>query len=545
MQSPVFVLNTETKRETGREAQLQNIAAAKAVADVIRTCLGPRSMLKMVLDPVGGINMTNDGNSILREIDVAHPAAKSMIEISRTQDDEVGDGTTSVIILAGEFLTVAEPWVVRGMHPTEIISSFVKAKEEAIRHLKSISKPINTNNDAELLKIVQSCIGTKFIKRFEDQMCLLAIDAVRTVASLSHGKLDIDIKRYAKIERIPGGEIDDCRVIKGVLMTKDVVHAKMRRKIENPRILLLDCDLEFKKAESMTDIELVDPKDFEAALRAEEEYIEEMIGHIAKFKPDIVVTEKGMSDLAQHYLVKHNITGFRRLRQTENNRLARAVGATIVNRVDEIKESDIGTGSGLFEVRKIGDEYFTFIEECKDPKACTILLRGASKDVLKEVERNLNDALATAKNVMMEPVLVPGGGASEMSIAHRLTETSKSLEGPEQGPYKSLAIAMEVIPRTLAQNCGARTVRVITELRAKHAQDPAGNSSWGINGTEGVIADMTEYGVWEPYTVKAQSIKTAIEAACMMLRVDEIVSGLSKGKASSAGAVMGEDMETD
>jgi len=327
------------------------------------------------------------------------------------------------------------------------------------------------------------------------------------------------------------------------MLNKDVVHPKMRRRIENPRILLLDCPIEFKKGESMTDIEVTNANDFEAILRMEEEQIEKMCQEIAKFKPDLVITEKGLSDLAQHYFLKYNITGLRRLRQTDNNRIARAVGATIVSRTDEIKDSDIGTGCGLFEVRKIGDEYFAFIEECSSPKACTIILRGASNDVLKEVERNLTDAMCVVRNVFREPKLLPGGGATEMSVANHLMEKSKSIEGAKQYPYRAVGIAMEVIPRTLAQNCGAKTVRVITELRAKHASNPQGNSSWGIDGIKGGIVDMNEYGIWEPFAVKVQSIKTAIEAACMLIRVDDIVSGLSKGKGSNQGEMHPEDME--
>lgn len=528
MQAPILVLNTNTTREQGRKAQLSNIAAAKAVADIIRTCLGPRAMLKMILDPVGGIHMTNDGNAILREIDVTHPAAKSMIELSRAQDEEVGDGTTSVSILAGEMLTVAEPWLERNLHPTEIISAFRKALDDGLSHLEKIAIKIDANNRAEILKVIKSCLGTKFANRWSSLMCELALDAVLTVSTEANGKREIDIKRYAKVEKIPGGEIEECQVIKGVILNKDVTHSKMRRRIENPRVLLLDCNLEYKKGESQTNVEIEKEDDWKALLKAEEEYIQRICDDIIKFKPDLVITEKGLSDLAQHYLVKHNITALRRLRKTDNNRIARAVGATIVNRTDEIKESDIGTGCGLYEVRKIGDEYFSFITECKNPKACTILLRGASKDVLNEIERNLQDAICVARNVALEPRLLPGGGAVEMSVSQALVEKSKSIEGIQQWPYRAVALALEVIPRTLAQNCGAKVVRLLTELRAKHASGGVENSTWGIDGNKGVLADMKDVGVWEPFSVKSQTLKTAIEAACLLLRVDDIFSGLSK-----------------
>jgi len=502
-----------------------NIAASKAVSDIIRTSLGPRAMSKMLLDPMGSIVMTNDGNAILREIDVSHPAAKSMIELSRTQDEEVGDGTTSVIILAGEMLAAAEPWVAKIMHPSIIISAYNRALTDATEHLSNIAVPLES--DEQLLNIVKSSVGTKFISRYGDHLCQLAIDAVKTV-NRSERK-EIDIKRYVRIEKIPGGEINDCEVLKGVMLEKDVTHSKMKRRIENPRILLLDCPLEYKKGESQTALELKGEKDFARILELEEEAIKKMCDDIIKFKPDLVITEKGLSDLAQHFLVKAGITGLRRLRKTDNNRIARACGATIVSRTSEITEEAIGKGCGLFEIRKIGDTYFTFIEKCKDPKACSVILRGASKDILKEVERNLQDAMCVARNIMMDGRLLPGGGATEMSIAHTLNEKSKAIEGVEQYPYRACALAMEVIPRTLAQNCGAKTIRVITELRAKHAQDSA-NNTWGINGTTGKIQDMKELGVWEPYAVKLQTITTAIEAANMLLRVDDIVSGLSAKK---------------
>jgi T-complex protein 1 subunit gamma len=384
-------------------------------------------------------------------------------------------------------------------------------------------------DNRDLLQLVKSSVGTKFISRWGDKMCELAIDAVNLI-TVDHGnnKKEIDIKRYLRVERLPGGDVSDCSLVKGCMLNKDVCHSKMRRKIEKPRILLLDCSLEYKKGESQTSLELSKEEDFATVLALEEEFVKKMCDDIIKFKPDLVITEKGLSDIAQHYFVKNNITGLRRLRKTDNDRIAKATGATIVSRTDEIKESDIGTGCGLFEVRKIGDEYFAFIEECENPKACTILLRGASKDVLREVERNLQDAMSVAKNVIMDPRLLPGGGATEMSLSTALLEKSKSVEGIAQYPYRSAALAFEVIPRTLAQNCGSRTVRVITELRAKHSQDPQGNFSWGIDGQTGKLVDMNELGVWEPYSVKVQTIKTAVEAACMLLRVDDIVSGLSK-----------------
>ncbi|KAK7204197.1 chaperonin Cpn60/TCP-1 family [Myxozyma melibiosi] len=531
MQAPVVVMNAGGERQTGRRAQISNITAAKTVADIIRTCLGPKAMLKMLLDPMGGIVLTNDGHAILREIEVSHPAAKSMIELSRTQDEEVGDGTTTVIILAGEILAFAYPHIERNIHPVVIISAFKQALADALEIINEISVPVDVDDEEQMLSLISSSIGTKFVSRWSPLMCRLALQAVRTVAIETNGRREVDIKRYARVEKIPGGEIEDCKVLDGVMINKDVTHPKMRRRIENPRIILLDCPLEYKKGESQTNIEITKEEDWARILEIEEEQVKLLCETILSFKPDLVITEKGVSDLAQHYLLKGNVTALRRVRKTDNNRIARATGATIVNRVDDLRETDVGTKCGLFNVELIGDEYFTFITECKEPTACTIMLRGPSKDILNEIDRNLQDAMSVARNVYFEPRLSPGGGATEMAVSVLLAEKAKSIEGITQWPYRSVAEAMEVIPRTLAQNCGANPIKVLAELRAKHAE---GNHTWGINGDTGKIVDMKEYGVWEPEAIKLQSIKTAIESACLLLRVDDIVSGVRKQESGAA-----------
>ncbi|CAD6567761.1 MAG: T-complex protein 1 subunit gamma [Alectoria sarmentosa] len=535
MQAPVVVMNTQAgDRQVGRKAQLSNITAAKTVADIIRSCLGPKAMLKMLLDPMGGIVLTNDGHAILREIEVAHPAAKSMIELSRTQDEEVGDGTTTVIILAGEILAQALPQLERNIHPVVIISAFKRALADALDIVEEISLPVNINDDKAMYQLISSSIGTKFVSRWSELMCNLALKAVRIVShEAGGGKKEIDIKRYAKVEKIPGGEIEDSKVLDGVMLNKDITHPKMRRLIKNPRVILLDCPLEYKKGESQTNIEISKEDDWNRILQIEEEQVKHMTDAILSLKPDLVITEKGVSDLAQHFLVKANVTALRRVRKTDNNRIARATGATIVNRVDDLHESDVGTQCGLFEIEKIGDEYFTFLTKCKIPKACTILLRGPSKDILNEIERNLQDAMSVARNVMFHPRLSPGGGATEMAVSVRLAQMAKAVEGVQQWPYKAVAEAMEVIPRTLIQNSGSSPVRVLTKLRAKHAE---GGSTWGIDGDKGSLVDMKEYGVWEPEAVKLQSIKTAVESACLLLRVDDICSAKS---AKQAGGNMG------
>ncbi|XP_062897772.1 T-complex protein 1 subunit gamma [Mobula hypostoma] len=529
----VLVLSQNVKRESGRKVQQGNISAAKTIADVIRTCLGPRAMMKMLLDPMGGIVMTNDGNAILREIQVQHPAAKSMIEISRTQDEEVGDGTTSVIILTGEMLLVAEQYLEQQMHPSVIIGAYHQALDDMITTLEEISTTVDINNRDLMLKIINSAINTKVNNLQVDLACSIALDAVKTVQLEENGRKEIDIKKYAKIEKVPGGFIHDSCVLRGVMLNKDVTHSRMRRHIKNPRIVLLDCSLEYKKGESQTDIEITREEDFTRILQMEEEYIQQICEDIIRLKPDLLFTEKGISDLALHYLMKANISAIRRIRKSDSNRIARACGARIVSRTDELHEDDIGTGAGLFEVKKIGDEYFAFITECKDPKACTILLRGASKDILAEVERNLQDAMQVTRNVLLDPRLVPGGGAVEMAVAHKLIEKSKTMTGVQQWPYRAVANALEVIPRTLIQNCGASTIRLLTSLRAKHTQE--GCQTWGVNGETGTLADMKELGIWEPLTVKSQTFKTAVETAILLLRIDDIVSGHKSKKESNQG----------
>lgn len=394
-------------------------------------------------------------------------------------------------------------------------------------------------------KIVSSCIGTKFSSKWGNLIVDLAVKAVKTVYRKEGDNIEIDVKRYAKVEKIPGGLLEECEVLSGVMFNKDVTHPGMRRVIKNPRVVLLDCPLEYKKGESMTNMEFTKEDDFKKALMMEETEIRKMCEDILRVKPDVVITEKGVSDTAQHFLMKYgNCTVIRRIRKTDNNRVARVTGATIANRPEELQESDVGTECGLFEIKKIGDDYFTFMTECKSPKACTIMLRGASKDVLNEIERNLHDALGVTRNVMINPKLVPGGGAVEMELACRLMEYSNNIEGVQQWPFKALASALEVIPRTLAQNCGADVVRIMTDLRARHASTTAkedGGLYQGIDGNIGKIVDMRTSKIWDPISVKLQTFKTSIEAACMLLRIDDIVSGIKKNRSNQGSKYQEEE----
>merc|ERR1712066_510699 len=324
-----------------------------------------------------------------------------------------------------------------------------------------------------------------------------------------------------------------CEVLDGVMFNKDITHPRMRREIKNPKVVLLDCPLEYKKGESQTNVEVTKESDWEKLLQQEEEEVKKICDDIIKVKPDLVIAEKGVSDLAQHYLLKANISVIRRVRKTDNNRIARGTGAHICNRTEELTTEMVGTRCGRFSITRIGEEYFTFMTECEKPQACTVILRGASRDVLNEMERNLQDAFNVARNLILEPRLLPGGGATEMELATRLKEKAKSLEGKQQFAYKAVCDALEVIPRSLAHNCGADVVRVMTELRARHAA--AGGVSWGIDGNKGTVADTKALGITGTFAVKQQTFKTAVEAAAMLLRIDDIISGLSKKKQAGGG----------
>ncbi len=525
MQQPLIVLNRRTEREHGRKAQMNNIEAAKTVASLIASTLGPCAMLKMILDPMGGTVLTNDGNCILREIDVVHPAAKHMLELSRAQDEEVGDGTTSVIILTGEVLTLAQPLLDRQIHPLKVVKGFIMALNDALGFINDVAVTLDVNDRAQLISVVRTCLGTKFNSRQDMFMCNLALDATLRVLRVDplSGRKEIDIKRYAKIEKVPGGSIDESVVLDGVMFNKDHVHPKMRRRIENPRILLLDTALEYTKAATTITVEVSKDTDWEELLKQEEDFLRRQAKAIIALKPDVLITEKGVSDLSAHFLAKANITVIRRLRKTDNNRIARASGATVCSRIEEVTEADIGKGAGLFEIKKIGDEYFTFITQCPAGSACSVLLRGASKDTLNEMERNLHDAMSVARNILLEPRTLYGGGAIEMYLSRRLSDKAKTVPGVTQAAYQAVSAALEVIPRALASNCGANVVRIVTDLRARHSS-PEG-FYWGIDGIKGAIVDIRQLGIIEPAAVKIQALKTAIEAACMILRVDDVVSG--------------------
>ncbi|EPY39665.1 T-complex protein 1 subunit gamma [Angomonas deanei] len=493
---------------------------------------------------MGGTVLTNDGNSILREIDVVHPAAKHMLELARAQDEEVGDGTTSVIILTGEILSLAQPLLERNIHPLKIVKGFTLALDDALKAVEEVSTSINPEDKAQLTEVVRACLGTKFNSREEELMCTMAVEATTRVVQVNPvtGVKDIDIKRYAKVEKIPGGSLYDSEVLDGVMFNKDHIHQKMRRVIENPRIVLLDSPLEYKKPETAINVEVSKDTDWEALLKQEEDYVRSICNVIISFKPDVVITEKGASDLAAHFFYKAGITCIRRLRKTDNNRIARATGATIVSRVEELSEDHIGR-AGLFEIKKIGDEYFTFITGCPTGTACSILLRGASKDTLNEMERNLHDAMCVARNIILEPRVVHGAASVEMHVSSQLMAKSRTISGVEQAAYQAVAMALEVVPRILTSNCGANVIRTVTDLRSRHTSGDGWY--WGVDGKTGEIVDVRQLKIMDPAAVKIQALKTSIEAASMILRVDDVVSGIKLRQEREAAPQAAQDEDTE
>lgn len=518
--TPILVFGKKFRRDDSNGVRLQNIYAAKTIAELIRTNLGPRAMLKMLMDPMGGVVMTNDGNAILREIVVQHPVAKMMVEIARTQDEEVGDGTTSVIILTGQILAEVEKHL-DTVHPVIVIQGLKKALDDILKLIPDLSKPIDLKNREEVVRLVKACLGTKFLGcGWSEMACDMAIRAVEIVRESLKGKERMDIKNLVRIEKIPGGVLEETQLIEGVVLNKDILHPDMKRCIANPRIVLLSGGLEYRKGESMTNVELMKEGDFTRMLQIEEEQVKKMCQILIGLKPDVVVAEKGISDIAIHCLSQAGITALRRVKKMDITRLSKVCGAAVMSRVEEISEKHIGTNAGKFEVKSIGDEYFVFITECKEVKACTLLLRGPSKDILHEVDRNLHDAMNVVRNIYSEPRVVPGGGAIEMVL---YTKLMCSCVGPdtESSPYSAVPMALRVIPFTLLDNTGSDSLRNMTSLTTAHAK----GELLGVDGVTGELLPVDKLGVWESAKVKGQIYKTAVETVVQILKIDEILSG--------------------
>jgi T-complex protein 1 subunit gamma len=504
--------------------QIQNISAAKIVAKIIRTTLGPHSMLKMIIDNQGGFILTNDGFCVLREIEIQHPAAKSIIDLSKSQDNEAGDGTTTVVILSSELLKVGEILLHQKFHPNQIIASYFQALLETNDFLeKNMVINIQKHLIVEMIKVIMTTICTKLGNKFSRLLCELSIKAIKKL----HKRIEnSNLKNYLKIEKISFGNIEESKILSGIMIAKDISHPKMRRFISKPKILLLDCAIEFKKGESQTIIEMIDENNWEKIIKAEENYIIFLCNLLKKFKPDIIITEKGVSDLALHYFYKSKISVIKRVKKSDNLRLAKATGATIISSIEDLEENDFGFAN-TFEVKKIGEEYYSFITGCKNFSSCTILLFGASRDVLDEVERNFFDALHIAKSIFLNPKIIPGGGASELALSNFFMERSEKKKNNSYFVFKILASAFEIIPRTLMENFGGSVVYQLTKLKDIHKKN---GKFFGIDGKNGKIVDMRKINVWETYTTKIQLIKSAFENAIMLLRIDRIILGITEKK---------------
>jgi len=525
---PIYILREGSHRTKGREAQHNNIMAARAVAAAVRTTLGPQGMDKMLVDAVGDIVITNDGATILQTMDIEHPAAKMIVEVAKTQDDEVGDGTTTAAVLAGEFLKNAEELLEQGVHPTVIVSGYRLASAKAKEILKNLAKPVTLEDKDLLLKIAVTAITGKGAEASKDVFAILAVNAILAVVDQENGKNIADIEDI-KIEKKVGGSIEASELIEGMVIDKERVHTNMPKNVHDARILLLSEALEIKKTEVKAEISIKSPDQLQLFLDQEEQMLHDMVNKVIKSGANVVFVEKGIDELAQHYLAKAGIYAAKRVKKSDMEKLARATGAKILTGLKEISEIDLGKAD-LVEEKKIGEGAMTYVTGCHNPKAVSIILRGGTEHVVDEAERALHDALRVVGVAIEDETLVAGGGSPEVELALRLREYSATLIGREQLAVAKFADALEIIPRTLAENAGLDPIDMLVEMRSQHEK---GNKTAGLNVFTGKVVDMWTEGVVEPLRVKVQAISSATEAATMILRIDDVLSS----KAAHAGGM--------
>jgi len=532
---PVLILKEGTSRTAGKEAMRANIMAARAIAEVLKSSLGPKGMDKMLVDSLGDITITNDGATILKEMDVQHPAAKMMVEISKAQDDEVGDGTTTAVVLAGELLKQAEVLLDKNVHSAIINSGYKKAVIKAEEILRKIAIPVDINDEETLKDVAMTSISGKVVSIAAEHLARIAVKAVKQITEEEGGKLIADVDQIQLIKR-KGGSILDTSLVYGVVLDKEVVHPGMPKRIEKAKIAVLDCPLEVEKTEIDAEIRISDPAQMRAFLDQETEILKKMVDKIKSVGANVVFCQKGIDDVAQHFLAKYGILAARRIKKSDIEKLARATGARIVTNIDDLTEADLGYAE-LVEERKISEEKMIFVEGCKNPKSVSILIRGGLERFVDEAERSLKDALHVVADVIKEPKVLAGGGAPEIEVAKELRKYAASVGGREQLAIEAFADALEVIPRTLAENAGLDPIEIITELRALHSNP---NNIWyGVDVYEGKPNDMLKKRVIEPLIVKINAIKTACEEASFMLRIDDIIAasktelGKEKGKTPS------------
>jgi thermosome len=517
---PILILKEGTSRRRGREAQRNNIMAARIVAEVLRSTLGPRGMDKMLIDSLGDITITNDGAAILEEIEVEHPAAKMMVEIAKTQDNMVGDGTTTAVVLAGELLRQAEELLDQNIHPTVIVSGYRKAAQKAIEILSKLSMPIELEDRKTLKKVALTAMASKAISGARDHLAEIAIDAVKQILEKRGEKIVADIDNIQIIKK-EGKSLLDSQLVKGIIVDKEAVHPGMPKRIEKPKIALLDCPLEIEKTEFSAEIRIKDPTQMQAFLDQETRMLKEMVDKIKASGANVVFCQKGIDDLAQHFLAKEGIIAARRVKQSDMEKLARATGAKIVSNLDDLKAKDLGV-AGLVEERKIGEDKMIFVENCKNPHSVAILLRAGLERMVDEAERAMIDALSVISDVAETSMIVPGGGAVETEIAKELRRYARETGGREQLAIEAFANSIEVVPRTLSENAGLEPIDILVELRTSHEKKDG--HQVGIDVLSGKVGNTLEKGIIEPSIVKEQAIKSATEAASMILRIDDVIA---------------------
>ncbi|MEM1583996.1 MAG: thermosome subunit beta [Nitrososphaerota archaeon] len=520
---PVIILKEGATRTKGRTAQKNNIAAAKIVAEIVKTTLGPKGMDKILVDSIGDVIVTNDGATILEKMDVEHPAAKMIVEVAKTQDNTVGDGTTTAVVLAGELLKNAEELIEQKIHPSTVISGYKKALDIALEELKKLARPVKLEDRGTLKKIVMTALGSKSLGFATDHIADLAIDAVLKVVEERDSKLVAD-KDSIQIIKKMGKSLLESQLIHGVIVDKEVVHPAMPKRVQNAKIALINAPFEIEKTEFSAEIRIRDPLKIKEFLDEETRILKEMVDKVAAVGANVVFCQKGIDDIAQFFLAKAGILAVRRVKASDMEKLAKATGARIVTNFEDLTEKDLGK-AGLVEEVKIGEDRMVFVQECKNPKAVSILLRAGLERQLDEAERSLNDAIMNMITLIDNLNYVPGGGAIEESLALKIRKEAAKYPGREQLAMMAFSEALETIPRTLAENAGLEPVEIITELRAKHDKDGYG---YGIDIFSGKVADMFTLGVIEPVKVKEQALKSSFEATAMILRIDDVIAASRK-----------------
>jgi thermosome len=516
---PVLILKEGSSETKGKEAQKNNFTAAKTVAEIVRTSLGPRGMDKMLVDSLGDVTITNDGATILKEIDVQHPAAKMMVEISKATDNEVGDGTTSVVVLAGSLIERAEELITKNVHPTVIVDGYRKSAFKAIEILNSIAMKVNAGEKEQLIKIARTSMQTKLVSKDSVDLANIVVTAAQQVAETHNDYTKVDLDDI-KVEKKAGGSIKDTQLIKGMVLDKEVVHGGMPKRVENAKIALITSALEIEKTEFDAKLNITSPEQMKRFLDEENTMLKSMVDKIAAAGANVVICQKGIDDIAQHYLAKSAVLTVRRVKESDMTKLARATGARVINNLDDMTSKDLGV-SDLVEERKVETDKWVFIEGCKNPKAVTILIRGGSQRVVDEADRSVHDALMVTKDVLEKPLIVAGGGSPEAYVSNKLKEWTNTLSGREQLAAEKFAESLEVIPLTLAENAGMDSIDTMTELRSRQSK----GSTWaGIDARNSRIADMAEQDIVEPLSVKEQIIKSATEVASMILRIDDVIA---------------------